>query len=272
MTWTPWIQVYDPLASAWVSTAAAAFPIVLLLAALGLLEWRAHYAALAGLLAALGISTVIYGMPVRPPPQPRSTAPLTASFRSAGSSSTPSFFTPDRRDRTVRDRQIFGRPIVERSAGPGAAGRVFFRRVHRGSVGLWNAGRDLLGAAHGARLHAAVCGGPVAHCEHRAGCVWRHRHAILTLAAVTGIAAQTIGAMAGRQLPFFSLLVPAWLVVTMSGWRGVRGVWPAVLVCGGTFAIVQFLVDNFVGVELVDVLGGLMSIGADAVPARLAAA
>ena len=47
MTWTPWIQVYDPLASPWVSTAAAAFPIVLLLVALGLLEWRAHIAALA---------------------------------------------------------------------------------------------------------------------------------------------------------------------------------------------------------------------------------
>jgi lactate permease len=83
---------------------------------------------------------------------------------------------------------------------------------------------------------------------------------ILTLAAVTGIPATTLGAMAGRQLPFVSLLVPAWLVITMSGWRGFRGVWPAVLVCGGTFAIVQFLWSNFVGVELVDIAGGLISI------------
>ena len=83
---------------------------------------------------------------------------------------------------------------------------------------------------------------------------------ILTLAAVTDIPAQTLGAMAGRQLPFVSLLVPAWLVVTMSGWRGLRSVWPAVLVCGGTFAIVQFAWSNYVGVELVDIAGGLASI------------
>ena len=59
---------------------------------------------------------------------------------------------------------------------------------------------------------------------------------ILTLAAVTGISPDLLSAMAGRQLPFVSLLVPAWLVVTMSGWRGLRGAWPAVLVCGGSFA------------------------------------
>ena len=68
--------------------------------------------------------------------------------------------------------------------------------------------------------------------------------------------------MAGRQLPFVSLIVPAWLVVTMSGWRGLRSVWPAVLVCGGTFAVVQFAWSNYVGVELVDIAGGLASIAA----------
>ena len=80
---------------------------------------------------------------------------------------------------------------------------------------------------------------------------------ILTLAAVTGIPAMTLSAMAGRQLPFVSLIVPAWLVVTMSGWRGFVGVWPAVLVCGGVFAVVQFCWSNFVGPELVDIVGGL---------------
>ena len=59
---------------------------------------------------------------------------------------------------------------------------------------------------------------------------------ILTLADVTDIPASMLSAMAGRQLPFVSLIVPAWLVVTMSGWRGLRGVWPAVLVSGGSFA------------------------------------
>jgi lactate permease len=85
---------------------------------------------------------------------------------------------------------------------------------------------------------------------------------ILTLAAVTDIPAETLGAMAGRQLPFVSLLVPAWLVATMSGWRGLRSVWPAVLVCGGTFAVVQYAWSNFIGVELVDIAGGLASIAA----------
>src|SRR5262245_15675046 len=66
-----------------------------------------------------------------------------------------------------------------------------------------------------------------------------------------------ISQMAGRQLPFFSLIVPAWLVAAMSGLRGLRGVWPALLVCGGSFAVVQFLVSNFVGPALVDVIGGL---------------
>ena len=75
--------------------------------------------------------------------------------------------------------------------------------------------------------------------------------------------------MAGRQLPFVSLIVPAWLVVTMSGWRGLRGVWPAVLVCGGTFAVVQFAWSNYVGVELVDIAGGLASIAALALFCRV---
>ena len=64
MTWAPWIQSYDPLGSPWLSTAAAAFPIVLLLVALAVLEWRAHIAALAGLLAALAVSTLVFGMPL----------------------------------------------------------------------------------------------------------------------------------------------------------------------------------------------------------------
>jgi lactate permease len=66
--------------------------------------------------------------------------------------------------------------------------------------------------------------------------------------------------MAGRQLPLFSLIVPAWLVWTMSGWRGVKGVWPAILVSGGSFAVVQFLVANYLGPRLVDVAGGLVSL------------
>ena len=60
-----WVQVYDPLGSPWLSTAAAAVPIVVLLAALAVFEWRAHRAALLGLAVALAISVLVYGMPLR---------------------------------------------------------------------------------------------------------------------------------------------------------------------------------------------------------------
>ncbi len=59
-----WIQVYDPLGNAWLSTLVAALPIVLLLVSLAVLEWKAHWAALAGLTAALLVSVFVYGMPV----------------------------------------------------------------------------------------------------------------------------------------------------------------------------------------------------------------
>ena len=83
---------------------------------------------------------------------------------------------------------------------------------------------------------------------------------IITLAEVTKLDVFKVSALAGRQLPFFSLLVPAWLVWTMAGWRGVVGVWPAVLVSGGSFAVVQFAVSNYHGPALVDVVAGIVSL------------
>jgi lactate permease len=60
----PWVQVYDPLGHAWLSTLAAALPTGLLLLTLGLLRWPAHRAALVGLLAAVAVSVGIFGMPI----------------------------------------------------------------------------------------------------------------------------------------------------------------------------------------------------------------
>ena len=68
--------------------------------------------------------------------------------------------------------------------------------------------------------------------------------------------------MVGRQLPFFSLLVPFWLVAAQAGWRGMVGAWPACCVTGASFAMVQFLVSNFHGPYLVDAAAGLSAIGA----------
>ena len=90
---------------------------------------------------------------------------------------------------------------------------------------------------------------------------------IITLAKVAGLeglsqaqAEMLLSQMAGRQLPLFSLIIPAWLVAVMSGWQGVVGCWPAILVCGGSFATIQFLTANFHGPALVDVLGGVGSL------------
>ncbi len=77
-----------------------------------------------------------------------------------------------------------------------------------------------------------------------------------------------LSAMAGRQLPLFSLIIPAWMIVALAGWRGLRGVWPAIVVCGLTFASVQFFISNFWGPTLVDVAGGLASLAALAIMLR----
>lgn len=84
---------------------------------------------------------------------------------------------------------------------------------------------------------------------------------IIGLAAVTGLDLKDLSAMIGRQLPFFSVLVPFWLIWAFAGLRGMLQIWPAILVAGVTFAVPQFLVSNFHGPWLVDVIAALVSMG-----------
>jgi lactate permease len=266
----PWIQTYDPLGSPWLSTAAAALPIVLLLAALGVLEWGAHRAALLGLVAALAVSVFVYGMPA-------GTAAATAIYGAAYGflpigwivlnavflyrltvetgqfdvlKASVSRLSDDRRIQALLVAFAFG-AFIEGASGFGTPVAICSALlIGLGFTPLYAAGLSLV--ANTAPVAFGAIGTP-----------------ILTLAAVTGIPATTIGVMAGRQLPFVSLIVPAWLVVTMSGWRGLRSVWPAVVVCGGTFALVQLGWSNYVGVELVDIAGGLASIAALALFCRV---
>jgi L-lactate permease len=70
-----------------------------------------------------------------------------------------------------------------------------------------------------------------------------------------------LSAMVGRQLPLFSILIPGYLIVVLAGWRKMREILPAVLVTGISFAVVQFLVSNFVGPELTDIVAALVSMG-----------
>jgi lactate permease len=82
---------------------------------------------------------------------------------------------------------------------------------------------------------------------------------IIALAAVTGLDLLQLSSMVGRQLPFFSVLVPFWLIWAFAGWRGMKEIWPAILVAGVSFAIPQFLVSNFHGPWLVDVVAAMVS-------------
>ena len=85
---------------------------------------------------------------------------------------------------------------------------------------------------------------------------------VITLAAVTGLPVDKLSAMVGRQLPFFSVIVPFWLVWAMAGFAGMAEVWPACLVAGVFFAIPQFLVSNYMGPALVDIIAAMVSIAA----------
>ncbi|HVA00529.1 MAG TPA: L-lactate permease [Terriglobia bacterium] len=85
---------------------------------------------------------------------------------------------------------------------------------------------------------------------------------IVALAAVTGLDQMKLSAMVGRQLPFLSLLIPAFLVLVAAGRKGLRETWPAALVAGGSFAFVQFAVSNYWGPYAADILASLGSIAA----------
>ena len=81
------------------------------------------------------------------------------------------------------------------------------------------------------------------------------------LASVTGLDPYMLGAMVGRQLPIFSLIVPFWVVWAFAGWKGMKEVWPAILVTGVSFAVPQFLISNYINPWIVDIGASLISMG-----------
>jgi lactate permease len=256
-----WVQVYNPLGSVLLSTLSAALPIGLLLVTLALFQWPASRAAFAGLVGALVVAVGIYGMPARSAAAaalygaayglfPIGWIVLNAVFlynlavqsgTFATIKSSVAHLSGDRRVQALLIGFSFG-AFIEGAAGFGTPVAISAAlMMGLGFTPLYAAGLALL--ANTAPVAFGAIGTP-----------------ILTLAAVTGISPDLLSAMAGRQLPFVSLIVPAWLVVTMSGWHGLAGAWPAVLVSGASFAIVQFIWSNTVGPELVDIIAGLTSL------------
>lgn len=259
----PWVQDHDPLGSLALSALVASLPVVLLLGLLAFAHVRAHLAALCGLLTALALAVFVFGMPAASALAsagfgaafglfPIGWIVLNAVFVYQLAVDTGGFdrmrqqvagLSGDRRIQSLLIAFSFG-AFVEGCAGFGAPVAISGAML----VGL---GFRPLEAAKLALIGNTA---PVAF-----GSVGIP---ITTLATVTGLDVHDLSAMVGRQLPFFSLMVPFWLVAAMSGWRAMCAVWPACFVTGASFGLVQFLVSNLHGPWLVDIAASVASMAA----------
>lgn len=255
-----WPQVYDPFGNMVVSTAVAAIPVVVLLGGIAIFEIRAHLAALLGLAAALLVAVVAYGMP----PQMAGLAAvygaafgllpigwiiLNVIFLYQLTSEKGEFAVLQRSISAISDDRRLQLLFIAFCLGAffeGAAG--FGTPVAVTAAMLIGLGFTPL-AASGLSLIANTA--PVAF-----GALGTP---VIALAAVTGLDLHELSGMIGRQLPFFSVLVPFWLVWAFVGFRKMMEVWPPVLVAGVTFAVPQYLVSNFHGPWLVDIVAALVS-------------
>lgn len=257
----PWLQSYDPTGNWFVSALVAALPIMVLLGSLALLRLQAHQAALLGLSSALLIAILLFGMPLS---KCLAVALYGAMFglfpigwiilnviflynlteergyfRILQASLTG--ITQDRRLQLLLIAFSFG-AFFEGAAGFGTPVAVTAAiLIGLGFTPLSASGLSLI--ANTAPVAFGALGTP-----------------IIALAGVTGLDILKLSAMVGRQLPFFSLLIPFWLVWAYSGRKGLLEVWPAALVAGSLFAIPQLLISNLHGPWLVDILASLFSL------------
>ena len=258
-----WPQSYDPLHNVALSTLCAALPVVVLLGTLAVLRVKAHVAALLGLATALAIAVSVFGMPVR-------MALGTAAYGIAYGlfpigwivlnviflyqlteqrglfailRESITTITRDRRLQLLLVAFCFG-AFFEGASGFGTpvavTGAIL---IGLGFPPLLASGLSLI--ANTAPVAFGALGTP-----------------IIALQAVTELDLKRLSAMVGRQLPLFSVIVPFWLVWAFAGLRGTLEVWPAILVAGVSFAVPQFLISNWHGPWLVDVVAAVVSMGA----------
>ena len=255
-----WQQVYDPFHSMALSTLAAAVPVAVMLIGLGFLHLKAHIAAAAGLAAALLIAIIGYGMPADMAAKaailggmtglmPIGWIVLNIIFLHQLTEQSGSFkvlqdsiagITEDRRLQLLLIAFAYG-AFFEGAAGFGTPVAVTAAiLIGLGFSPLAASGLSLI--ANTAPVAYGALGTPV-----------------ITLAKVHGYDLMAVSAMIGRQLPFFSLLVPFWLIWAFAGRKAMMEIWPAILVTGLSFAIPQYLVSNFIGPELVDIIAAIVS-------------
>jgi lactate permease len=256
-----WTQVINPLGSIGLSALAAAVPIIFLFIALAGLRLKGHIAGLITVTLAVMVASTIFRMPVWYVFQsvlygalyglfPIGWIIVTAVFLYNMTVKTGQFeiikdsiaaITDDRRLQALLIASSFG-AFLEGAAGFGTP--VAITSAMLAGLGfnpLYAAGICLV--ANAAPVVFGAVGTPV-----------------ITAGAVTGIDAMVISQMAGRQLPFLSLLEPFLLVIIISGWRGIKEVWPAVLLSGASFAGMMFVSANFLNLMLPAILSSLFSI------------
>src|SRR5437867_955911 len=257
-----WQQVYDPFGNSVLSTIAAAIPVVTLLALIATGAVRTHLAALIALLVAIIIAIFLFTMPAGLAIRatilgavigffPIGWIVLNVIFMYRLTVATGAFgtlqqavggVTTDRRLQLLLIAVAFG-AFFEGASGFGTPVAI------TGAV-LIGLGFSPL-AASGLSLIANTA--PVAY-----GALGTP---IQGLASVTGLDPYVLGAMVGRQLPFFSLIVPFWLIWAFAGFRGMAAIWPAILVTGVSFALPQFVISNYINPWIVDIGASLISMG-----------
>jgi lactate permease len=257
-----WNQVYNPLSgSLWLSTLAAVLPILYFFWALAFRRTKGHIAGLITAFLAFLISVIVYKMPVKMSVLsfvyggavglfPIGWIIVTAVFLYKITVKTGKFdiirssvtnLTDDHRLQALLIAFCFG-AFLEGSAGFGTP--VVITAALLAGLGfrpLYAAGICLI--ANTAPVAFGAIGIP-----------------ITVAGTISGLDPFKISQMVGRQLPLLSIFVPFWLVFVMSGWKKTREVMPAILVTGGTFAIVQYFSSNFLGPELPDILSSLLSL------------
>jgi lactate permease len=256
-----WTQVYDPLGHWWISTLIAALPIIVLFTLLAGLKVKPHWCAIAGAATAVLVAIIFFKMPpvlaalsfgygVAFGVLKIAWIVLAAVYLYDISVETGQFeimkdsiagITADRRLQVLLVAFCFG-AFIEGAAGFGAPVAI--------------AGAFMIGLGfkpfHAAALNLIANTAPVAW-----GAIGTPVH---TLAAVTALPESDLNAMVGRILPFTAVIVPFWLVKTMVSWRETFEVFPAIAVVGLSFALTQFFWANYVDSNLVDIMGGVVSL------------
>jgi len=257
-----WNQIYNPLGNTALSTIAAAVPVVTLLAMIASGKVKAHIAAIIAVIVANLITIFVFTMPAE--------MSIRASILGVVSGFFPIGWIVLNVIFLYRITVATGRfELLKRAVGGVTEDRrlqllliafsfgAFFEGASGFGTPVAITGAVLIGlgfsplAASGLSLIANTA--PVAF-----GALGTP---IQGLATVTGIDPFLLGAMVGRQLPLFSLLVPFWVVWAFAGWKGMKDVWPAILVTGVSFAVPQFVISNYINPWIVDIGASLISMG-----------